>query len=128
MKRIGIVVCNYNKRELVLECIQALLEQRCRDFDLYVVDNGSTDGSADSIRERYSESLTLLVNDENLGGSGGFNTGLREARKGGYEYLMCVDNDALLDENAVGELMDFLDGHPEVGIAASKIYHLEDEL
>ena len=125
MKRVGITICNYNKKEMVCDCIRSVLEQNYRDFDLYVVDNASTDGSAREIRKRFPEGLTLLCNYENLGGSGGFNTGLRKMCEQDYEYLMCVDNDALLDEDAVGELVAFLDAHPECGMAGSKIYHLE---
>lgn len=125
MKRVGIVICNYNKSEMVLKCIEAVLEQKYTDFDLYIVDNGSTDDSVLSIKNSYEGKLTLIENSENLGGSGGFNTGLRAAYNNGYDYLMCVDNDAFLDENAVGELVDFLDKHDECGMAASKIYHLE---
>jgi hypothetical protein len=90
-----------------------------------VVDNASADDSVKAIRETYPTQVKLIVNSENLGGSGGFNTGLREAFSHGYKYLMCVDNDAMLDENAVGNLVKFLDEHPETGMAASKIYHLE---
>jgi hypothetical protein len=125
MKKVAIIICNYNKAEKVLECIQCILEQRFTDYDLYVVDNASTDNSVQAIRETYGDRVRLIVNEENLGGSGGFNTGLREAYALGYPYLMCVDNDAMLDERAVGNLADFLDTHPEVGMAASKIYHLE---
>ena len=114
MKKIGIVICNFNKVDKVLECIQCILENKFTDYDLYVVDNASTDGAPDAIRDKYG-----------LGGSGGFNTGLRVAYKEGYEYLMCVDNDAMLDENAIGNLYKFLEEHDEVGMAASKIYHLE---
>jgi hypothetical protein len=126
MKKVGIVICNYNKVDKVLECIQCILEQKFTDYDIYVVDNASTDGSAQAIREKYGDKLTLIVNDENLGGSGGFNTGLKIAYAKGYPYLMCIDNDAMLDENAVGNLVEFLDEHNEVGMAASKIYHLEE--
>lgn len=125
MKEVGIVICNYNKEDAVLECIQSVLESKFTDFDLYVVDNGSTDRSVEKIRSTYGDRLTLIVNKENLGGSGGFNTGLRTAYEKGYPYLMCIDNDALLDENAVGNLHAFLEEHTEAGIAASKIYHLE---
>lgn len=125
MKEVGIVICNYNKEDAVLECIQSILESKYTNFDLYVVDNGSTDQSAERIRQKYKDRLTLIVNEENLGGSGGFNTGLKAAYEKGYPYLMCVDNDALLDENAVGNLHAFLEEHREAGIAASKIYHLE---
>ncbi len=125
MKKIGIVICNYNKTDKVLSCIQCILESKFTDYDLYVVDNASTDGAPEAIREAYKDKLTLIVNRENLGGSGGFNTGLRVAYEKGYPYLMCVDNDAMLDENAVGELYDFLETHPETGMAGSKIYHTE---
>ncbi len=124
MKAVGIVICNYNKENCVLECIQCILESKFQDFDLYVVDNASTDDSVRRIREKYPE-VTVLVNEENLGGSGGFNRGLREVYARGYPYFMCVDNDAMLDENAVGNLYLFLEQHPEVGMAGSKIYHSE---
>ena len=91
-----------------------------------MVDNGSTDQSVQQIRERYPNEVTLLVNKENLGGSGGFNTGLRAAYEKGYNYVVCVDNFAMLDENAVGNLYEFLEDHPEVGMAGAKVYHLEN--
>lgn len=125
MKKIGVVICNYNKVDKVLECIQCILESVFKDFDLYVVDNASTDGSVQEIERKYRSQVRLIVNKENLGGSGGFNTGLRAAYEMGYEYLMCVDNDAFLDENAIGSLYEFLEEHREVGMAASKIYHYE---
>lgn len=125
MKKVGIVVCNYNKEDAVLDCIQSILESKFTDYDLYVVDNGSTDNSVKHIKEKYKSELVLIENRENLGGSGGFNTGLKEAYKKGYSYLMCVDNDAMLDENAVGNLYNFLESHSEAGMAAAKVYHLE---
>lgn len=125
MKKIGIVICNYNKKQYVLDCIQSVLESRFQDFDLYVVDNGSQDGSGKAIRETYPEQVTLICNQENLGGSGGFNTGLRIVHEKGYPYLMCVDNDVLMDENAIGNLYQFLEEHPEAGMAGAKVYHME---
>ncbi|MCI9078183.1 MAG: glycosyltransferase family 2 protein [Lachnospiraceae bacterium] len=124
MKKIGIVICNYNKEADVLYCIQSILESKFQDFDLYVVDNGSTDMSVKRIKETYPGRLVLIENHENLGGSGGFNTGLREVYKKGYPYVMCVDNDALLDENAIGNLYKFLEEHPEAGMAGAKVYHM----
>lgn len=126
MKKIGIVICNFNKADKVLECIQCVLESKFQDFDIYVVDNASIDNSVKMINEKYGDKVNLIVNEENLGGSGGFNKGLRTAYDKGYEYLMCIDNDAMLDENAVGNLYYFLEEHEEVGMAGSKIYHLEN--
>ncbi|MBE5889905.1 MAG: glycosyltransferase family 2 protein [Lachnospiraceae bacterium] len=128
MARVGVVICNYNKEDDVLDCIQSVLENKYQDIDLYVVDNASTDGSVEKIVSTYGDQdhMTLIVNDENLGGSGGFNTGLREALKHEHEFLMCVDNDAQLDENCIGALVEHMDSDAETGIAAAKIYHLEN--
>lgn len=126
MKKLGIVICNYNKAEMVVNCIQYIFENTFTDFDVYVVDNASTDNSVEAIKSTYGDRVTLLVNDENLGGTGGFNTGLRAAFEKGYDYLMCVDNDAYLDEKAIEELYNFLEAHQEAGMAASKVYHLEE--
>ena len=67
MKRVGAVICNFNKKEDVLNCIQSVLESKYTDYDLYVVDNASSDGSAEAIREKYGSQVTVLVNAENLG-------------------------------------------------------------
>lgn len=125
MKKIGIVICNYNKKEYVLNCIQSVLESKTDDYDIYVADNASTDGSVEAIREKYGEQVTILVNKENLGGSGGFNTGIRKVLEEGHEYLYCLDNDVLVDENAVGALSDYLDAHENVGVAGSIVYHMD---
>ena len=129
MTKIGIVICNYNKENDVLLCIQSVLESKYEDYHIYVVDNASKDNSVKLIKEKYGkeEKLTLIENQENLGGSGGFNTGLRRALKEDYEYLMCVDNDAMLDENCIGNLAQFLDQNKDTGIAAAKIYHTGQE-
>lgn len=129
MERLGVIICNYNKKDDVLICIQSVLENLYQDFHVYVVDNGSSDSSVSEIKRKYEDNakLTLLENKENLGGSGGFNTGLRFALKKGHDYLMCVDNDAMLDEDCIGKLLEFLEKNPDVGIAAAKIYHTGEE-
>lgn len=126
MKQTGIVICNYNKAEDCLNCIQSVLESSYQDFDLFVVDNASADSSVEKIRERFGQKLTLIENGENLGGSGGFNTGLRAIIRKGYEYAVCLDNDVLVDCNAIGALAEFLDNHPDTGMVGSIVYHMEE--
>lgn len=124
-KKIGIVICNYNKKQFVLSCIRSVLDSGMNDFDVYVVDNASTDGSADAIEEAYGDRVILIRNKENLGGSGGFNTGLSAARQQGYPYYMCVDNDIVMDEHNIENLYHFLESHHEVGIVGSKICRMQ---
>lgn len=123
---IGIVICNYNKRNYVVNCIQSVLESDTSDFSVYVVDNGSTDDSVEQMRIRFGERIQILKNKENLGGSGGFNRGIREALKAGHPYIMCLDNDVLVDEAAVSSLYRCMQEHPEIGMLASRVYHMEE--
>lgn len=76
-KSTGVVICNYNKSQYVVKCIQSVLESNVDDYDVFVVDNASTDDSVEMIENIYSDKVTLIKNKENLGGSGGFNTGIR---------------------------------------------------
>lgn len=123
MKPIGVVICNYNKRDFVLECVQSVRESKVQNFDIFVVDNASTDGSVEALQKEYGDEVTILANSENLGGSGGFNTGLRVVRDRGYEYFMCLDDDALVDENAIQTLYEYMEAHTEVGMAGCRVYH-----
>ena len=125
MNPIGIVICNYNKREFVLECIRSILESRVQNFDIYMVDNASSDGSAEAVKKEFPDRVTVIENSENLGGSGGFNTGLRVVRDKGYRYFMCLDDDAQVDENAINALYEYMEANPDVGMAGSRVYHMQ---
>lgn len=125
MKEIGIVICNYNKSSYVLKCIETVLASEFTDFDVFVVDNASTDDSVASIKKRYGDQVTVLQNTENLGGSGGFNTGIRKVLAEGYPYLCCLDNDVQVTPKAIGALHDFLTTNPHVGMVGSKVHHLQ---
>ena len=87
-----------------MKCVKKIQEQTYQDFDILVVDNASTDDSVAKLQERYGEGITIIQNEENLGGSGGFGRGIRTALDVGYKYFMLVDNDAFLDQYAVEHL------------------------
>lgn len=125
MNPIGIVICNFNKRDFVLECIRSILESRVQNFDIYMVDNASSDGSAEAVKKEFGDCVTVIENSENLGGSGGFNTGLRVVRDKGYRYFMCLDDDAQVDENAINALYEYMEENPDVGMAGSRVYHMQ---
>lgn len=119
MKELGIVICNYNKSSYVLKCIETVLESEYQDFDLYVVDNASTDDSVKAIRDTYGDCVNVLENSENLGGSGGFNTGLRKVLEKDYKYVCCLDNDVQVTPEAIGSMRDFLEQNGGVGMVGA---------
>lgn len=125
MNPIGIVICNYNKRDFVLDCIRSVKESKVQNFDIYVVDNASTDDSVEAVGKEFGDDVTILENDENLGGSGGFNTGLRVVRDKGYPYFVCLDNDVQVDEYAIQALYEYMEENPDVGMAGSRVYHMQ---
>ena len=129
-KKLAIVICNWNKKDYVLKCVESVFASDFHDYDLIVVDNASTDGSAEAITARFGNSVRLIVNAENLGGSVGFNTGIREALKNDYRYIYLLDNDVVIEAGALQKLVVYLDSHPQTAIAGSAIYSMDhpDEL
>lgn len=126
MNEIGIFICNYNKAEMAVRCVDAIMHQTIQNFDIYVVDNASTDNSVELLKSVYNDGITIIQNGENLGGSGGFGRGIRTALELGYKYFMLVDNDAFLDENAVKYLYQYIDSHADVGICGAETLYLQD--
>ena len=124
-KELGVVICNFNKKDFVLDSVQSVLESKGIEPDIFVVDNASSDGSADALKSTYGDKITLFENSENLGGSGGFNTGLRFIRDEGYKYFFCLDDDAQVDESALKILYDYMEENPDVGMAGCRVYHLQ---
>jgi hypothetical protein len=126
MEKVAVIICNFNKREYVLRCISSVFASNFDDFDVVVIDNASTDGSVEAIRERFGDRVTLLVNDENTGGAGGFYRGQKYAADAGYQYVLCLDNDVEVDKNAIGEAYRFMEAKPEAGVCGSLIYKFDD--
>ena len=88
MDKIGVVVCNYNKSKDLDNCITSILESTCKDIEIYVVDNASKDNSLELLHNKYEEKVYIIENTQNLGGSGGFNTGLRAVMKENFKLQL----------------------------------------
>ena len=126
MKKIGIVICNYNKKEYVLKCIESLQRQTFRDFEIFAVDNASTDGSAEAVAKAYGKAVHLLQLPENLGGTGGFNQGLRQAMAGDFDGFLLLDNDVVLKEDCLEHLVSLMNSREEIGILGCKILRMDE--
>lgn len=86
--KIGVFICNFNKKQYILNNLQSMYEQTIKELlDIYVIDNASTDGSADAIQKEYPF-VTVIQNKDNKGGAGGFCQALKMGEKLGYEYLL----------------------------------------
>jgi len=115
---ISIVICNWNGRHFLEECLESLKKQSFRDFEVILVDNGSTDGSVKLLEAKYSDFVHLIKLDRNYGFAGGNNRGI-EHSKG--KYVALLNNDTCIDERWLEELYEVMERHPEVGMCASKL-------
>lgn len=100
------------------ECMAALKAQTYRNFKILVVDNGSTDGSVDWLKERQIETIFLK---ENTGFSGAVNVGIRAADT---PYVILLNNDTRADEYFVAELVRALEQSPRIFSVSSKMIQM----
>jgi GT2 family glycosyltransferase len=112
----SVVVPVWNGREHLLACLDALLAQDYPNFQVIAVDNGSTDGSADLIAERYPE-VQVIRNERNLGFAGVCHVGLRTATG---DVLVLLNQDTVVRSGWLSGLMRGLE-EPQVGIVGSKL-------
>tara|TARA_B100000427_G_C15508510_1_gene595080 strand:+ start:1277 stop:2290 length:1014 start_codon:yes stop_codon:yes gene_type:complete len=116
--KLSIIIPHHNGKELLFNCLESLFYNiSINNFEIIIVDNHSTDGSADEIKEIFP-SINLLKSESNLGYSGGCNLGAKNAKG---EYIIFLNNDTLHTKNWVEELISFLDSNPQAGAAQPKI-------
>lgn len=128
--RVFAVVVTYNRRTLLEECLQALgAQDRAPDL-VIVVDNASTDGTADFVRSQHPQ-VQLLALAENQGGAGGFHEGLKAAHAAGADWIWLMDDDTIARPDALAELLRapaLLDGLPAPALLASKVVWTNGDL
>ncbi|MGB9776071.1 MAG: glycosyltransferase family 2 protein [Anaerolineae bacterium] len=114
----SVIIPVWNGREYLPACLDALLAQDYLDFEVIVVDNASTDGSADLVAEKYPQ-VRLIRNAQNLGYAGGCNAGLKVARG---DVLVLLNQDTVVQRGWLCTLVEALQ-KPEVGIVGCKILY-----
>jgi GT2 family glycosyltransferase len=119
MKKVTVVVPNWNGMDNIKDCVDSLLSQTL-DRDLIVVENGSKDGSLQFLRDNYPD-IKIIVNQNNLGFAGGVNSGIKFAAENGAQYVALFNNDAVADKNWLKSLYEELESNDKLGIATSKI-------
>lgn len=107
MNSVAILVVTYNRKELLLENIEAVLRQSYQQFDYYVIDNASTDGTEQYIQSiiETDDRLHYIKLKKNYGGAGGFAYGMNLAQCFDYQYSWIMDDDAIPEKNALEELI-----------------------
>jgi GT2 family glycosyltransferase len=113
----SVIIPNWNGRQHLDDCLSALRRQTWRDFEIILVDNGSTDGSPAYVREMYPE-VRLLPLGDNQGFTGACNAGYAIATG---EVIVLLNNDTEAEAGWLAAVIDGFERHPQAGIIASKI-------
>ena len=107
MEKVIAVVVTYNRQALLSECIAALRNQS-RPLDaILIVNNGSTDGTENWLKQQPD---LIYINQNNVGSSGGFSAGINWAYKNNYAWIWCMDDDGYPKEDALEHLLAADDG------------------
>jgi hypothetical protein len=118
---VSIVILNYNGlkylKEGLAECVKSVLETEYPNFEIIVVDNGSSDGSVESLRKEFGSKLKIVENKTNLGWSEGFNNGIRASNGA---YITLLSNDMTADPNWLNPILYLMKSDPKIGLAGFK--------
>ncbi len=113
---VSVIIVNYNGKHFLSDCLNAVLAQTGVSFEIILVDNGSTDGSGELIRERYPD-VRLVEARTNLGFAGGNNLGVGHARA---DLVVLLNNDTIVAQNWLAPLVRSLE-RPDVCVASSLV-------
>lgn len=117
-KSVCAVVVTYNRKEQLLQCLQALNLQTYPLAHIVVINNASTDGTTEFLHQngwQDSERFTLITLPENQGGAGGFHAGIEFARRHGFDYFWLMDDDGYPSENCLEKLSPYMSERCYIG-------------
>ena len=120
--RVSVIIVNTNELHHLTRCLPSVFGQAYANWEVLIVDNGSTDGSLDYVSREFP-SAVVVRNGANLGYAGANNVGFRHATG---EYLAVLNPDTEVDPNWLTELVAALDAHPTAGLATPKIVMMDD--
>lgn len=115
MKKIAFVILNYNNLTDTIECIQSIHKNKNKDYIVIIVDNASTDGSGQKLKQIFTEDICLLRN-KNDGYAAGNNFGIQHALQLGVDYICILNNDVVIPENFVDTVFKSMESNPKISI------------
>lgn len=119
--KIYIVLVNYNGTTDTNECIDSLLNIRYSNFKVVIVDNNSETNQIESLISLDNDKVEIILNDTNVGFSGGNNIGIEHALKNGADYICILNNDTVVETDFLNELLNRFECDTNVGVCCPQI-------
>ncbi len=124
MNLISIILPTYNRATFLPGAIESVLRQTCQDFELIIIDDGSTDGTEDVVAPFLSDKRIRYIKQQNAGAAAARNHGL-SVRQG--KYVAFIDSDDTWDEDKLALQWEIMNQLPDVGIVCSDFSSVDDE-
>lgn len=122
--KVASVILAYNNYSDTEECLRSVLASDYPALTVWLVDNGSEDGTAQKVVEAFP-TVRLVQTGRNLGVAGGFNAGIVPALRAGADYVFILNNDTVVEPNLIHVLVREAQLHPEAGILMPKILYYD---
>jgi GT2 family glycosyltransferase len=112
------VIVSWNTRDILYDCLQSIIRETQRPYEIIVVDNASSDGSAAMIEAKYPQ-VVLIANQENVGFAAAVNQGIKVAAG---RYLLILNPDTVILAHAIDKMIAWYDdARPDVGCAGCQV-------
>lgn len=123
--KVVVATLTWNQKEEVLACLETLVKLDYPNYEIVVIDNGSTDGTFETVRKEYPQ-VHLVRHEENLGCAEGVNGEIRYALQAGADYLFIIANDATVEPTTLSELVRVAEKNQGIGMVHPKVYYSSD--
>lgn len=120
-----IIILNTNRRDDTLACLRTLQAGTYGNKVIVVLDNASTDGSVEAIRQAFPE-VKVLALEKNLGYAGNNNVGIVHAMRNGAQWVLVLNEDTLLDPDCLRLMVEAGERDPQIGIVGPLVYHADE--
>jgi GT2 family glycosyltransferase len=123
--KVSVIVLNLNGYEDTRECLASLRKVRYPNFDVVLVDNGSSDNSGYRLEREFPD-VKFIRSERNTGFTGGNNLGIRYALDGGASYVLMLNNDTIVSPDFLEKLVEVAETDSGIGIVGPKILYASD--
>lgn len=110
---VSVIIVTYNRKNDVIECIDSVLKCSYKFIEIIVVDNASSDGTAEELKRKYADKIRLIESDRNLYAGGGRNLGAKFANG---EYLLFIDSDNVVDIDMIKNMIEGIRKNKDLSI------------
>jgi hypothetical protein len=116
LSRVAIIIPHHNGQKFLKDCLFSLTKTNYDNYQIYLLDNASTDGSPEWAKKNYSK-IKIIHSDKNLGYAGGCNLGIKSTKE---EYIVLLNNDTIVDKNWLNHLIIVMGSEKDVAAAQPK--------